>query len=73
MTLHEAFLDLVSSQEFKDAAKNKDTIGGRYRQYLSRFNKGELKSGAIVELLLSHGYIVTAKKVVKKQSSEKKL
>ncbi|WP_325402804.1 hypothetical protein [Agriterribacter sp.] len=37
-----------------------------YRIYLNRFRKGELKAGAIVELLMANGYEIKANKVVKK-------
>lgn len=67
MTLEEAFIDLTNSDQFKEQAKLKNTLGGKYRQYLSRFKKGELKSGAIVELLLANGYTITAGKVEKKK------
>jgi hypothetical protein len=65
MTLHEAFEQLTCSIEFKEIAKKKDAIGGKYRVYLSRFRAGELKSGAITELLLAHGYKVSADKAAK--------
>lgn len=69
MTLEEAFLDFTSSEQFKEVAKQKDSLGGKYRKYLSRFNKGELKSGAIVELLEANGYEIKAGKVEKKKET----
>jgi len=66
MTLEEAFIDLTNSDQFREQAKLKNTLGGKYRQYLSRFKKGKLKSGAIVELLLANGYTITAGRVEKK-------
>ncbi len=69
MTLTEAFQDLITSATFKEVSKRKDSQGGKYRKYLSRFNRGELKSGAIVEILLANGYTVTAGKVEKKMKT----
>jgi hypothetical protein len=43
-----------------------DSKGKKYRVYAGRFNKGELKAGAIVEILLENGYEVKANKVRKK-------
>ncbi|MGN6296302.1 MAG: hypothetical protein ACTHM7_05935 [Ginsengibacter sp.] len=71
MTLHEAFEQLTVSSDFKTIAKEKNARGGKYRLYLSRFKAGELKNGAITELLLAHGYEVSAKKAKKKNKSGK--
>lgn len=62
MTLQEAFEQLTISNEFKEIAKAKNARGGKYRMYLSRWRAGELKNGAITELLLAHGYQVSADK-----------
>ncbi|MDB5280693.1 MAG: hypothetical protein JWR61_5648 [Ferruginibacter sp.] len=62
MTLKEAFTELMNSDEFKNMAKEKDAAGGKYRVYLSRFKKDQLKIGAIAELLIKHGYTVEAVK-----------
>lgn len=67
MTIEEAFKQLAQSTEFKEIAKIKDPKGGKYRSYLSRYNKGELKAGAIVEILIANGYEVKANKVSKKK------
>lgn len=66
MTLEEAFREFSESTGFKTIAKEKDSLGGKYRSYLSRFKKGELKAGAITEILLANGYEVKANKVRKK-------
>ncbi len=71
MTLPEAFIDFTNSSVFKEIAKQRNSLGGKYRGYLSRFNSGALKSGAIVELLLANGYTITAGKVEKKAISVK--
>jgi hypothetical protein len=66
MTLNEAFEELIQSEAFRNKAKINDALGGKYRMYISRFNKGELKAGAIVEILLANGYEVKANKARKK-------
>jgi hypothetical protein len=67
MTLIEAFKEFSQSETFKKTAIKRDSIGGKYRSYLSRFKKGELKAGAITEILLANGYEVRANKVTKKK------
>lgn len=62
MELKEAIEHLISSQEFKDMAKQKNAIGGKYRMFLTRHNKGELKNGAAFDFLTSHGYKIEIKK-----------
>lgn len=67
MTLDEAFIELTNSKGYKEISKQRNSRGGKYRKYLSRYNKGELKSGAIVEILIENGYEVHAGKAEKKQ------
>ncbi len=67
MTLEQAFAELIESVEFKEIAKLKNSLGGKYRTYLTRYRNGALKSGAIVELLEAHGYEIKANKVVRKK------
>jgi len=67
MTLLEAFEELIETEEFKAIAKQPNPLGGKYRLYLVRYRKGELKSGALVEMLEANGYEVNAKRVVKKK------
>lgn len=66
MTLHEAFIQLVTSEEFREIAKQRNSLGGKYRAYLSRFNAGKLRHGAITEILEANGYEIRADKVEKK-------
>ena len=66
MTLNEAFIHFIGTPEFKEIAKKKDSLGGKYRIYLKRFREGNLKAGAIVELLIANGYEVKANRVRKK-------
>ncbi len=68
MTLNEAFIHLTGLAEFKEIAKEKNTLGGKYRVYLSRFKIGKLKAGAITELLIANGYKIQANKVTKKRA-----
>ena len=67
MTLNEAFIELSGSPEYKAIAKEKDSKGGKYRAWLTRFKNDKLKSGAIVEILIASGYQVSANKVVRKK------
>jgi hypothetical protein len=67
MTLDQAFKEFLASEEFKEIAKQNTPIGSKYRVYNLRYNRGELKSGAIVEILLANGYEVTANKAMKKK------
>lgn len=52
MTIKEAIQQLFISEKFREDAK-KDA---RLRVCLGRHNKGELKNGAIIELLEKYGY-----------------
>lgn len=68
MTIEKAFAELLETTAFKDACKQRDGIGGKYRTYKARFAAGELRSGAMVETLLSFGYKVDVTKgTVKKK------
>jgi hypothetical protein len=67
MTLTEAFTQFIQSEDFKTIAKKQDSEGKKYRIYAGRFKRGELKAGAITELLLANGYEIKAKKVTKKK------
>ena len=71
MTIEEAFIELSNSEEFKATAKNKDSIGGKYRYYLSLFKASKLKTGALVDLLIANGYEIKAGKVEKKNGAAK--
>lgn len=65
MTINEAFVQFLGSNEFKEIAKNKDPKGAKFRMYLSRFKNGKLKMGAMVEALIANNYEVKANKVRK--------
>jgi Cu/Ag efflux pump CusA len=56
MTLTEAFKHFLQSDAFKSVAKAKDSQGGKYRMYESRFNKDELGEKIIIKLLTENGY-----------------
>lgn len=58
MTIHEAVAHLVVSGSFKEAAKGKNNKGAKHRMFLKRFNDGQLKNGAAIDMLLEHGYEV---------------
>jgi hypothetical protein len=71
MTLDEAFIDFTQSDTYREIAKQNNSLGGKFRGYLSRFNTDKLKSGAIVEILMANGYTVTADKLVTKNTKRK--
>lgn len=62
MTIIEAFEQVMATASFKDIAKQKNTKGSHYRMHRSRYNRGILKYGAMVDVLLEHGYKVSVKK-----------
>lgn len=62
MTIEEAFEQVMATSTFRDIAKQKNTKGSHYRMLKTRFNRGDLKHGAMVDVLLEHGYKVTVKK-----------
>ena len=62
MTIEEALKHLIASEAFKHEAKQKDKRGSSLRKWLSRYNKGELRTGGAVDLLLEFGYKVVVKK-----------
>lgn len=61
MELKEAIQHLITSDAFKDKAKQKNAEGGKYRMFLTRFNKGEIKNGAAIDFLIEHGYRIEIK------------
>lgn len=67
MTIEKAFAELTVSDDFKNIAKQNTPIGSKYRVYNRRFNRGELKFGAMAEILRVHGYTISASKTVKKK------
>lgn len=62
MDIKEAIAHLITSDAFKDKAKQKNAEGGRYRMFLTRYNKGEIKNGVAVDFLMENGYRVEVKK-----------
>ena len=68
MTIEDAFVELMNSSAYVNIARQKDSEGGKYRVFRGRFKKDKLKHGAMVDLLLEHGYDVT----VKRQATVKK-
>ncbi len=62
MELKEAIEHLINSEDFKNLAKQKNGIGGKYRMFLTRFKNGELKNGAAFDFLIEHGYKIEIKK-----------
>ena len=66
-TVQQAFAEFTESMEFKMIAKNKDALGSKFRVYLNRFRKDELRFGAMAEILQANGYEIKAGKVIKKK------
>lgn len=62
MTIIEAFEIVMATSRFKDAAKQKDALGGHYRMLRTRYNRGTLKNSAMVDIILEYGYTVTVKR-----------
>lgn len=62
MTIEEAIKDLFESEKFINEAKTNST----FRSSLARYRTGELKTQAMVDLLLKFGYIITVTKGKKK-------
>lgn len=62
MELKEAIEHLINSDTFKDKAKQKNAEGGRYRMFLTRYNKGEIKNGVAIDFLFENGYRIEIKK-----------
>ena len=62
MELKEAIQELIMSEEFKTIARQKDARGAKYRMFIMRFNKGELKNGAAIDFLIEHGYRIEIKR-----------
>lgn len=67
MTINEAFQQLITSEDFKTKSRSKEPGSSTYRVQISRFNNGTLSAGALVDILLLHGYEITAKKTVRKK------
>lgn len=66
MTIEQAFIELLASEDFKAQSKQRDSHGGKLRSYVSRYRSGILTLGSMVELLLANGYKISANKEVKK-------
>jgi hypothetical protein len=62
MTIQQAIDQLINSESFKEKAKEQNAEGSKYRMFLARYKKKELKNGAAVDMLLQHGYDVSIKK-----------
>lgn len=65
MTLDEAFKQLSDSDQYRTIAKQRDGMGAKYRTYRYRFNQDKLKAAAMVELLITHGYKITASRATR--------
>ena len=66
MEVNKAVEILLNSQAFKDKAKEKNSDGGKLRMFVTRYQRGEVTTGAAVTLLEKFGYGVDIKPVNKK-------
>lgn len=62
MELNEAIEHLINSNEFKQIAKQKNSLGGKYRMFLTRHKNNELKNGAAFDFLIKHCYKIEIQK-----------
>lgn len=62
MEVIEAIEHLVNSDEFKAKAKQKNAEGGKYRMFLTKYKRNQLKNGAMFDFLIDNGYRVDIKK-----------
>lgn len=58
MDIGDAFKHFIDSYEFKDIARIKDSKGGKYRLYKSRFLRADLDIAAMIWVLMDNGYTV---------------
>jgi hypothetical protein len=58
MEVNKALNNLLSSDTFKEKAKVKDKDGGKLRMFVTRYQRGEVSTGAAVTLLEKFGYKV---------------
>ncbi|WP_026769602.1 hypothetical protein [Asinibacterium sp. OR53] len=69
MELKEAIEHLIGSEQFKAKAKQKNGEGAKYRMFLARHKKDELKNGAVIDFLLDHSYRVDVRTPLKIQKN----
>lgn len=58
MTIQKAINDLIQSVAFKEAART----DAKLRVFLGRLRKQEIKTGAMVDLLIRFGYKIEVRK-----------
>ena len=58
MTIEEATNELINSPHFKDCAKARTKEGARLRMFRIRFKRGELSTGACIEMLEYFNYSI---------------
>lgn len=56
MSIEEAVNELVNSNHFRECAKARTKEGARLRMFRVRFKRGELTTGACIEMLEYFGY-----------------
>jgi len=58
MEVNKALKDLLNSETFKQQAKEKNKDGSKLRMFVTRYQRGEVSTGAAVTLLEKFGYKV---------------
>lgn len=61
MEIDKALQNLIQSKEFKELAKEKNADGGKLRMFRTRYQRGEVSTGAAVSLLEKFGYGIEIK------------
>ena len=56
MEINNAIETLLLSTPFKEKAKEKNKEGGKLRMFVTRYQRGEVKTGSAIDLLESFGY-----------------
>ena len=56
MKVDKALENLIKSNVFREKAKEKSKDGGNLRMFLTRYQRGEVKTGAAITMLEKFGY-----------------
>lgn len=66
MEVNKALERLLTSQAFKEKAKEKNKDGGKLRMFVTRYQRGEVSTGTAVTLLEKFGYEIDIKPITNK-------
>ena len=62
MTIQEAFMEFISSHNYKVKSNIQDKNGQRYRQTKGRFLKDKAKMDTLISILTENGYKIEVSK-----------